>query len=398
MNRRSFTSFLPALIAIGALALVVYALLIRNAYYTSAEQTREAYSEWPPNKTLTIGVVWPERAEPGLMEGVQLALGELNASDSPLANKIVLRRYTEELGDTGEVARRIASDSDLVAVIGHEVAESAIPSSITYENHAIVFLSPTVSLKRLTTHLFNYTFQLVPEDHDFTQALTQYAIHRDWRRVGVLYGRIEHGEFASRLFAREMLAAGLHVPFFRSYNEQADWRKEDFRSLIAGVMPIPVDAVMLADELPWGAVLLRDMRKMGMHVPVLATNPTDSVDLWPLAQTAANNVFVASVVEEDSQHPPFATFRERFNRKFGSNPGYRASQGYEAFWLFVHAAERSSSVDPLLVATTLKTNTWDGLFGPYSFASNGSIQGRDVIIKQMQDGQFKAVQVFKVDP
>jgi ABC-type branched-subunit amino acid transport system substrate-binding protein len=63
--------------------------------------------------------------------------------------------------------------------------------------------------------------------------------------------------------------------------------------------------------------------------------------------------------------------------------------------LLVNACLQSDSADPLVVATTLKTNKWKGLFGEVSFNPNGDVVGRVVSIKHMQNGTFHTVAVEK---
>ena len=393
---------LRAAIAIGLFMLVLYLLVLRHTYYTAAEDKSDAGEGWPPEQ-MVVAVVWPQHFDNSLLDGVQIALDELNASQSPLANRITLRTYQETLFDRGDIARRVAAQEDVIAVIGHELAESAIPSSITYEDHGILFLSPTVSLRRLTTHGFKYTFRLVPEEKQFTNALAQFAADQGWKRIGMLYGRIEHGETASRFFQSQAGELGLNIAYAKSFIENRVWQTQDFRQLLADVQNTPVDALMLADQLPWGALVLRDMRVLGMQVPVLATDTMDSLDVWRILEAlhvreAANNLYVASVIDPKVTEGPFVSFRERFRQRFNAPPGYRASQGYEAFTLLRNVAEKSSSANPLVLSTSLRTNLWTGLFGEFKFSSDGGILGRDLFIKRMQNGDFVNVDRIEVSP
>src|SRR5262249_31612480 len=99
----------------------------------------------------------------------------------------------------------------------------------------------------------------------------------------------------------------------------------------------------------------------------------------------------------DSPEPAYVAFRQKFQQRFGRDPGYGAAQGYESFMLFVHAVERSNSADPIAVATTIRTNKWPGLFGDFAFTAAGDILGRGVSIKRMQFGHFITVGTIEED-
>ncbi|MGE3491533.1 MAG: ABC transporter substrate-binding protein [Vicinamibacterales bacterium] len=404
MSRSFLMLLLRIMVAIVVIGAVGYALVVRNMYYTPASMLR-AGRPWPPD-SVKIAVPWPQDGRVSLIQGVTLALEELNASDSPLANRVNVEFINEPIGDpdTGAIARNIARDDEVMAVIGHESSEYAIQSAVTYEDKGILYLSPKATLSRLTEHAFQYTFRLVPDDEAFAQALAKFAASQKWKRIGVLYGRFEQGEALARWFPNYAATNGLEAAYFRSYLPAPDFRRQDFRPLLATMRTEKVDAILLSDQLPWAAKVLLDMQAMGFTQPILAGDKLDSSDVWRIADKAADNLYVASAVDPESASPPYISFRQRFAGRFRDaegrpqSPGYGSAQGYEAFRLWVDAAEQSQSVDPVVLATTIKTNRWVGLFGPFGFTTDGAITGRSVIIKRVQDRAFKTVAAHEVTP
>lgn len=398
MTRSLAVLLLRILLAVVVCAGLLYWLVVKDMYYTPTALLR-AGSAWPP-PSVKVVVPWPQDGRMSLIEGVTLALEELNASSSPLAGRVHVEFINEPIvaKDHGAIARRIARDPAVMAVIGHESSEAAIAAAVTYEDHGVLYLSPKATLARLTEHGFAYTFRLVPDDADFAEALARFAKKQGWNRIGVFYGRFEQGEALARWFPNYATQMGLVPAYYRSYMPARDYRRQDFRELLATMRTESTDAILLSDQLPWAAKVLVDMQAMGFTQPILAGDKLDSSDAWRLAGTAANNLYLASAVDPDSTDPEFQAFRNRFFARFKSYPGYGSSQGYEAFTLFIKATERSQSVDPIVVATTLKTSEWTGLFGKFKFSTDGAIVGRHVIIKRMQDGVFKTVSEEEVTP
>ena len=178
-------SLLRILIAVVVCAGGGYWLLIKDMYYTPAAELR-AGREWPPSSVHVV-VPWPRDGRISLIEGVTLALEELNASASPLAGRLNVEFIDEPIvdRDPGRVSRRSAADGTVMVVIGHEQSEAAIASAVTYEGKGILYLSPKASLSRLTEHGFQYTFRLVPADPDFAEALANFSARQGWNRIGV---------------------------------------------------------------------------------------------------------------------------------------------------------------------------------------------------------------------
>lgn len=375
--------------ALVAAALLVYVFVFRSQYYQSPAVVRSAgQNEWL-EQGFTVAVVWPPHSSVSLVEGITLAMEELPVW-SPLHGKMRVQFFTET-EDHGAIARRIARQPDVLAVIGHELDSSTVPASITYETNGMLFLSPKSTDIRLTGHEFRYAFRLTPEDRAITTALSHFAKSRGWLRIGTLYGRADHGESAIKQFFTAAGRDDLQIAFMRSFFHAPNWKRQDFREMIATFRGLPFDALMLADQLPGAAKLLMDMELMGIRQPILATDKLDSMQVWQMASTSANNLYVASSVNPASLEPAYVSFRDRFRKRFGVPPGYGASQGYEAMQLLINAITRSGSADPIVVSTTLRTNPWRGLFGEFTFNDTGDIVGRSISIKRMQDGAFTTV-------
>jgi branched-chain amino acid transport system substrate-binding protein len=396
MRIPSLPPWLRIALALAIFLGLLYPFFSRDTVAKPAGHARGS-SQWPPQKPIRIAVPWNSEEPVGLVQGVLLALDEINAGGSPLAGKINIKwiHEPEDLVSDGAIARQIAADHDVVAVIGHESSSSAVQSSVTYEREGILHLSPKATLSRLTKHRFQYTFRLVPNDDVVAAALVEYARIRGWKHIGILYSRIEESEAFAQEFSLRAIQEGLVPAYFRSYLPDPDYTANDFRVMLASASDKPADAILLADRLPWAGKMLTDMQAMGMPQPVLAGDNLDSDSTWAVAGKAAERLNIASFVDPESAEPAFAAFRARFQKRFGSPPDYGAAQGYAAFRLYVNAVERSRSSAPIVVATTIRTNTWDGIFGKVSFSKEGEVDGRKILIKRIQDGRFVPVREVK---
>lgn len=393
---RSLPPWLRFVIAAAVIAAIAYPVVSRDSTNKPAAKARGS-SKWPPD-SITIAVPWAVSHKNSLIEGVILGHEQVNASGGPLAGKIRVKFVDEpdDVRSDGSVARAIASDPEVVAVIGHESSDQALQAAITYEVKGILHLSPKATLPRLTKHRFQYTFRLVPDDEGVAAALVEYARRQGWKHLGILYSRIEESESLARSFSLRANGEGLSPSYFRSYLPEHDYLANDFRPMLASTTEYAADAILLAERLPWAGKMLLDMQALGMKQPVLAGDNLDSSVTWKIGGEAAQRVHFASFVDPGSKDPAFVAFLESYRKRFGTDPGYGAAQGYEAFMLFVKAVEQSRSSAPIVVATTIRTNTWQGLFGKVSFTPEGDVVGRKLFIKRIQNGRF--ITVTEVNP
>lgn len=388
-----------AAVVIVLLGLGLYFFVFRGLYYKPGAFERSGVEHNWFARGFTVALVWSHSSDSSLADGANTALDEINEAKGPLAGKITLRKF-EETPESIGIGREVASHEDVLAVIGHDFESTTMPSSLTYERHGVLFFSTNSSDVRLTGHEFQFVFRFSFDDTDYMTALTEYAKQKDLVPIGMLFGRADHGELASAQFLAVADELSVEVPIVRSYFHGSGaraQREQDFRPLIAEVQKHPFKSLMIADELPWAAKLIVDLKRMGVNVPLLSTYKLESADLEQEltdfgAADAANNLFVASPIDTNATTPGYLAFRARFIRLFGHPPTADAAQAYEALKLFVRAAEKSGSADPVVVATTLKTNKWPGgLFGEVAFHPNGDIIGRRVEIKHFQNGVFTTV-------
>jgi branched-chain amino acid transport system substrate-binding protein len=232
---------------------------------------------------------------------------------------------------------------------------------------------------------------MTPDDRAMAAALAEFSKKQAFSKVAILYARTALGESLAPSLVSELAKHGIELAFYRSYLPVDDWRHQDFRAIIADLIQKPFDAVVVVDQLPRAAGLVSDLRRMGIRQPILGGDKLDSPELWDIAGQASEGLYAVSAVDTSTQTPEYLAFRQRFRKRYGAEPDYGASQGYESFRLLIEAVLESKSADPIVLATTLRVGKWKGIFGPFSFNHEGDIVGRSLSTKRMNDGIFASV-------
>lgn len=375
------------------LSLGIYVSFIRGSVYQSPSELRSAVGAAWLKDGFTVALVWPDDDEPGFFGGTTMAWEELNAKEPRLARKMRLKRFVEHRSNAGvKIAEQVARDHDIVAVLGHETSASAVPASLIYEENGILFLTPTSTDPRLTTHGFHYLFRLTPDDRENADALVQFAERQHYKKIGVLYARTEYGQSLAPFFISAATDAGIQIVFRRSYLPS----ERDFRPMVAQVREESFDAVMIADQTPRATELIKAISQMGITGPILGSDKMDTDVLWRFAEATSGDVYVASAEDPSAINPEYERFRRRFRERFGVSPDYNATQGYISLTLLAEAVRASHTADPLIVATTLRcAKSWAGLFGNFSFDNQGDVLGREIFIKHMNHGTLDTVALLR---
>jgi ABC-type oligopeptide transport system substrate-binding subunit/ABC-type branched-subunit amino acid transport system substrate-binding protein len=339
---------------------------------------------------IVIGVVDTSLNPTLFLEGVELAIEELNQRGGVLGRKIK-PLIEDDQGDVQkgqQIARKLAKNLDVVAVIGHRYSSVAIPVSIIYERNGILFMSPGATHPNLTRYGGEYTFRNIPSDEEIGLQAAELAQRYNIKKGVVFYERDDAARRLAEIFKAQADKLGIETVTTRSYF--AEWQT-DFRGVLAEIKKLyEFDGVFIAGRLPTAGLLIKQARDMGYEVPFLGGDGLDSLQLWTVAGRAAEGTVVATVF--DPQQPTRLTmeFVSRFSTKYGVPPDTWAAQGYDAIQVIAAAMEKGGSTVPIVVSTTLRfLEKWEGVTGSYTFTKYGDISGKQIFFKMAHNGSFE---------
>ncbi len=359
---------------------------------------------------IVIGVVHTSARSNFFLEGVNMAMEEINQGGL-LGKKIRTIVYDDKsVPEKGrKIAAKLAKNKDVIAVIGHENSNAAIPASIIYEKAGIVFISNGATDPGLTRYSGDYTFRNIPNDEDFGRHEAKLIRHykKKIKKMIIFYDR-DTGKSLSEIFKEEANAKGIEIIATRSYfSNENDFKsvismlKKEYKSEFKFGPESESSAIFISGTIPASAILIKQLREMDVNVPIFAGNGLDSPDLWAFAGKAAEGTVVATVFDPKNPSKLTRDFSRKFESKFGFIPDTWAAQGYDALSVLAFAIEKSGSAKPILISTTLRfLEKWKGITGSYSFTPQGDITGKEIFFKEMKNGEFvflKREQVFKPD-
>lgn len=374
-----------------------------NSRSTQSLQQHRAALAGAAAGPIEVGIIWTDSPEDQFLQGVQLAVEEVNQAGGVLlrddrgkvlTRKLRLRIDYEKYADpksSVDAALRMAAHPGVVAVVGHSTSDAAIPASVVYEKEGILFLAPVSTSPMLSRHSFQYVLRTTPTDKDFAEKITRSAAAYGLTNAAIMSVRTIYGHTFSEFLCESAESNGVKIVFHGSYPA----KQQDFRSIIASLRENKFDAVFVADELPRAATLIKQMRGMGVDQFVIGGDGLDSPDLWTLGGKAADGTMVATVFEQSmitNVNSMAAHFAKVFSDRHHATPNLLAAHGYEAVKLLVEGFEASNTTVPIAVSITMRyTGEWSTLFGKGKFSREGDILGKKLFMKKVTNGQFGPV-------
>ena len=321
------------------------------------------------------------------IDGVKLAIEELN--DNGVIGKSIKAIYYDDKGSLDraqKIAWEIASNPKIIAVIGHFSSKVALSTSITYEKNGIIFITPKATLTDLIRDKNKYTFRNIPSDNFFGLEMAKYAHRNHCKKMAIIYERESYGKRLAEIFQKHGDNLGLSFISVKSYSS---W-ESDFRQLISDLLNgNPFDSILICGNMPASAYIVKQLRDMGLSVPIIGSDSFDSMQLLNIAGKSADGVCIPTVFDPKLSNNLTRNFVENFKYFYGFEPDTLAAQGYDAIKVLSHAIERGTSSIPLVISTNLRfLKNWQGVTGNYSFTQLGDIINKSIYFMTVQKEKF----------
>ena len=342
---------------------------------------------------ITVAVVWPWQARGELLygQGLDLAVEEINAAGGIGGRKIRLLREDdgESVNQGRLIAKRIASNPDVVAVIGHLQSYVTVPAAAIYDVAGLVLISPVGTDVALTSNGYTRVFRAIFTDREAGAQMADYAHERGYRRVAIYYVRTEYGRALANAFEERAASHAIAIVARESYDpgqSVADGALERVFGQWAG---LELDAIFLAGEVPLAGQIIAAIRAAGIDVPILGGDAMSSPALIQEAGPAAEGTVVAASFHPDMPSPEVRSFVERFRQRYGTDPDPASALGYDAVRVLAAAMRQARSLTPDDIAAALHSmRDFPGVTGPFTFDDAGNLVGRRIVTLVVRDGRF----------
>ncbi len=375
---------------------ILVVLLLLHLSACSRSDKKRAHRAAKNSGDIVIGIALPSLGHNSLcLEGVYLAVEELNKSGGVLGRKIKLicRDDSNKIEKGLEIAREFAGNYDMVATVGHLASDVAIPASLIYEHHKIVFISPGATNVRLTNHKFKYIFRNVATDKHFVEQLINLAKWKKYSNIITVYENSVFGKGLAYLFNIGTSGTGIKVVFELAFNREDD---VDIREIIldhGGMLrKLEVDAVFIASLMPNLATTITAIRELGITIPILVAADLDWQELYGLVGNEAAEIFISSTHLPESNIEK--EFSESFYAKYDKLPTVFSALAYDAIKVLAYTMEVTGTTEPYRVMEMLHlVKDWEGVTGKQSFDDNGDLVERSIITKVFRSKNLEVVEI-----
>jgi branched-chain amino acid transport system substrate-binding protein len=261
-------------------------------------------------------------------KGFDLALDQINASGGidgrPL--EYVFEDSQNDPRQSVAIAQKFVADPNIVVELGDFSSTSSMAASAIYQRGGLVQFGFTNSHPDFTKG-GDYMWTPSISQAEEQPLLADYAVGElGFKRIGILHLNTDWGTTAKNLFVEAAKARGAEVVAEEGYLPD----EKDFRSTLVRVRSAEPDSIVLESYYPDGAQIVRQMRTLGIDLPIASVGSVYSPKFLELGGDAVNGVHTTSSFFPSSPRPEVQAFVSAFRDKYGEDPDAFSAFAYDA--------------------------------------------------------------------
>lgn len=328
-----------------------------------------------------------------LKNGASQAVADINAAGGLLGEKI-----TVSIGDDVSDPREAVSLANKFAgqgvkfVIGHFNSGTTIPASDIYRENGILVVSPASTSPKVTDRGMWNVFRTCGRDDQQGAVAGAYILKKFFgRKIAIVHDKTVYGQGLAEETRKAMAAGGMAEALFEGINVGT----KDFSALALKIKAAGADLVYYGGTHVEAALMLRQMRSLGVQAPMMAADGITDDDFAAIAGPAAEGTLM-TYGPDPRKRPEAATVVAKF-RAQNFEPQAYTLYSYAAVEIVQQAAREAKSLEPRKIADVIHSGrAFTTVIGAISYDWKGDVTNPAYIMyvwKKSSSGKITYVEL-----
>ena len=325
-----------------------------------------------------------------IKRGAELKAKEINAAGG-VNGKTLTLIFEDDTGKEKEaslVAERIASNRQILAVVGHFNSSCSLAGKPIYKRAGIVELSPGSTNVRVCEGS-DWTFRNLYRD-DFQGAFVAKYIKnvlRETQKIAIFFDNDDYGRGLKDGFTDVAEELGLEIVATEAYDRD----NTDFKAQLTSIKAKQPDLIFISGLYSQAGLIASQAREAGIIAQLFGADGVDSPDFLEIAGDAAEGAYVSTPFVFELGGPEAQRMAMAFAEMHGVAPDTWAALTYDAVGMIVEAIEKGGenrkAIRDHLASIDSPEKGYAGITGLTYFDENGDCT-KPAYVKIVKDGQF----------
>ena len=233
-----------------------------------------------------------------------------------------------------------------------------------------------------------WTIRVISDDRQSGYALASYIFEKmKHERVAVIRSNSRYGRVGIMEYSGVAVRLGHPMMIEERYSNG----ETDFRKQLESIKRVSPDAVLIWGNAKESALILKQIREMGMEQPVYASDRVVSNEFLKIASAHAEGIISTSPYDPKADNPKLKKFKAEYADRFGMEADVFAAHAYDGMNLIIEAIQKVGLNRVLIrdVLSDLKTfQGYQGVTGEIILDQSWNDIG-DIFMAEVKNGEFE---------
>ncbi len=309
------------------------------------------------------------------VEGIELAIEEINAAGGVNGKKLVAVKYDNESdkAQATTLTTKLMTQDKVLAVLGPATSgafKATIPVALKNKVPVVSGSATSDDVTVDASGVKEYAFRICFNDSYQGTAMANFAYNNLSKRKAVIImdSSSDYGKGLAANFDKTFKAAGGEIVTQEAYVA----KDTDFNAILTKIKGMDFDVIFIPGYYSEAGLIIKQARAQGINVPVLGADGFDSPVLLELAgKEALNDVYFSNHYSSLDQDPSVQNFIKNFKAKYNKEPDAFNALGYDLAKFVADGIARSEKLDGEAVKNALAaTENFSGVTGSFSVDEN----------------------------
>jgi branched-chain amino acid transport system substrate-binding protein len=233
-----------------------------------------------------------------------------------------------------------------------------------------------------------WVVRVIPDDRQSGYVMVDYVFKKEGHsRVAVIRANNRYGRVGILHFNRSSTRIGFPIIIEERFNDG----ETDFSSQLGRIQKTSPDAIVIWGNAKESALILQQIRKIGMKQPVYGSDRMVNPEFLKIAGPLAEGIVTTCQYNPNDANPKLKEFKSDYVKKFGQEPDVFAAHAYDGMNIIIEAIQKTGLNRALIrdILTDMKTfNGYQGVTGKVIFDGTWN-NVRPIFMAKVVNGKFE---------
>jgi branched-chain amino acid transport system substrate-binding protein len=305
---------------------------------------------------------------------LQMLVDQANAQGGVKGRKLQL--VVKDTGGSPEkavsFAKQLVDEEQVVAILGPSTSGETLAVKAIAEESATLLLS-CAAAEAIVNPVARYVFKTPQKDSDAAVKIFQQMKRMGISRIGVLSSNTGFGKGGREQLAKLAPQHGIQIALDEVYDKAAT----DLTAEVTKLKAAKVQAVVNWSIEPAQAIVIKNVRQVGLDVPIFQSHGFGNIQYVKAAGAAAEGVLFPAgrllvadaLADGHKQKPLLVAYKKDYESKYGEEASTFGGHAYDAFLVLAKALREVGPDRDKLRLAVEGTKGLVGTAGVFSFSA-----------------------------